>query len=810
MFPRSSIKRLRFALAAMAGLTLLALMVGCITFLYSHKAQTKFLDQAVPLLANIDKLSKATVRISATSKELDAVDTKRHFSRALKKYLSQSDVLQATLLNLAKDDAQAQFVKDLKGVVQELETHEETYASVLGSKVDATMQLAILRREIGYEGQKLKEQLSPLALESSLRMIDLTQSTNGNGRSELGRVDQTLSEIQLLTGISFATERFLQATGGPRNDHSTPSATALRESLAPEFRQLTQLVFKLQDPRNRQAIAKSLQVFDEKALRSGGVADQSKRLRDVTSQLEASNRERTLLLTRMSELTEKVVADARSRFLFGAESTRRNSAKAVVALVLLSALAFVAAVWMGWRLINRDIAMRLDRLATSTIALADGDLDIVIDQSGSDELAGMARATEIFRRNARELRQAEAEITDRLLEVEVANKELADVNAALDRVNADLTKSELRYELAVTGSAVGIWDWDAQTNTLFWSDRLKKIAGMTAETFRADFSSFVDRVHTDDRALVMEARRRHLEEKHDYDVECRLRKDDGSYIWIHNRGQAIWDERGKPLRMAGSAHDITDRKLTEIKLEQYAKELERSNRELDDFAYIASHDLKEPLRAVYNHASFLLEDYQGKLDADGEKRLHRMIELSKRMEQLIEDLLYVSRLGHGDQAMETFELGKVITRIKANLTETLTSRNAKIVIAEDLPSVSGHPAHVTTLFQNLISNAVKYNDADEIIVEIGTVPQTADDDDASPHETLYVRDNGIGIEERFQNDIFRIFKRLNREKIYGEGTGAGLTFVKKIVENNGGRIWLESNPGEGTTFFFTLKKAAAQ
>ncbi|MGI9500195.1 MAG: sensor histidine kinase, partial [Geminicoccaceae bacterium] len=126
--------------------------------------------------------------------------------------------------------------------------------------------------------------------------------------------------------------------------------------------------------------------------------------------------------------------------------------------------------------------------------------------------------------------------------------------------------------------------------------------------------------------------------------------------------------------------------------------------------------------------------------------------------------------------------------------------------SERLPSISGHPAHITALFQNLISNATKYNDEEEKVVEIGV---TSGMQNGKPpiYETLYIRDNGIGIEERFRDDIFRIFKRLNSEKVYGEGTGAGLTFVKKIVENHGGQIWLESERGHGTTFFFTLARA---
>ena len=372
----------------------------------------------------------------------------------------------------------------------------------------------------------------------------------------------------------------------------------------------------------------------------------------------------------------------------------------------------------------------------------------------------------------------------------------------IDRLEA----SEERYALAVRGSGAGIWTWDSASDELFWSDRLKKMVGITDDAFSLDVSSFFNRLHPDDHERVMEVRRRHLASREPYDVECRLRREDGDYIWIHNRGQAVWDDAGEPIGMAGSAEDITVRKTAEAERARYASELERSNRELDDFAYIASHDLKEPLRAIYNHASFLLEDYEEQLEDDGKKRLNRLLELSRRMERLIADLLYFSRLGRGDQTMAPLDLNAVIADVEANLADTLRTRNAKIVLSTPLPGVRGHRAQIAALFQNLIDNGTKYNDAEDRIVEIGAMPANGQAE-TNLYDVFFIRDNGIGIEEHFQDDVFRMFKRLNSEKAYGEGTGAGLTFVKKIVEKHGGRIWLNSEVGEGTTFFFTLPRA---
>lgn len=246
-------------------------------------------------------------------------------------------------------------------------------------------------------------------------------------------------------------------------------------------------------------------------------------------------------------------------------------------------------------------------------------------------------------------------------------------------------------------------------------------------------------------------------------------------------------------------------KAQAVVLQRANEELTRSNRDLDDFAYIASHDLKEPLRASHNHAKFLIEDYADRLEDEGLKRLNRIIKLCQRMEQLIADLFYYSRLGRGHQTAENLDLNTVIADVGTSLAETLKQQNARISADPKLPTIVGHPAHIGALFQNLILNGVKYNDAKDKVVEVGVDKDHAGK--SADRVVIFVRDNGIGIGDAFHDQIFSIFKRLNSEKAYGEGTGAGLTFVKRIVENHEGQIWLESTPGEGTTFYVTLEKA---
>ncbi len=250
----------------------------------------------------------------------------------------------------------------------------------------------------------------------------------------------------------------------------------------------------------------------------------------------------------------------------------------------------------------------------------------------------------------------------------------------------------------------------------------------------------------------------------------------------------------------GIVRDITARKEEEQERSRMIHLLKASNQELDDFAYIASHDLKEPLRGLTNNARFLEEDYEDELDEKAVRRLKRMRFLCGRMESLIDDLLYFSRLGRQELAVCEVDMVKLVLEIKLMMQNTLEESNASIVVDKKLPKYVCDFVRTKEVFRNLITNAVKYNESAVKKIEVGYLDAWKD-----LREVFYVRDNGIGIDPEFHDDIFRIFKRLNNESDIGRGTGSGLTFVKKIVERHGGTILLESELGKGTTFYFTLR-----
>ena len=234
--------------------------------------------------------------------------------------------------------------------------------------------------------------------------------------------------------------------------------------------------------------------------------------------------------------------------------------------------------------------------------------------------------------------------------------------------------------------------------------------------------------------------------------------------------------------------------------ERELKEVKAINKELDEFTYIASHDLKEPLRGIHNYMSFLKEDHSEKLGKEARQYIDSTQRLAERMANLTDQLLAYSKLGKTELKKEPVNVDAIVDGVIEDLS-SLRSDGIELRRMGNLGTATGDAIRIGEVFQNLITNSAKYNDKPSKWVEVGR-----DDSDANP--VFYVRDNGIGIKPQHQDRVFQIFKRLHEHNKFGSGTGAGLTIVKKIIERHGGRVWLDSVPDEGTTFYFTLAGAA--
>jgi signal transduction histidine kinase len=243
------------------------------------------------------------------------------------------------------------------------------------------------------------------------------------------------------------------------------------------------------------------------------------------------------------------------------------------------------------------------------------------------------------------------------------------------------------------------------------------------------------------------------------------------------------------------AVNITDRKRAEDEQSALNEALARSNSELEQFAYVASHDLQEPLRVVTSYLQLLERRYKDDLGEDAKKYITRSVEASARMKRLINDLLLYSRVSTKGAPFEPTDCGEVLRQVLANLEIAIAENDAQVTY-DDLPTVMADPGQMAQLFQNLINNAIKFRSEEPPEIHV----------DAERKDSGWqfaVRDNGIGIEPEYNERIFVIFQRLHTRREYA-GTGIGLAVAKRIVERHGGRIWVESGPDEGSTFYFTI------
>ena len=284
-----------------------------------------------------------------------------------------------------------------------------------------------------------------------------------------------------------------------------------------------------------------------------------------------------------------------------------------------------------------------------------------------------------------------------------------------------------------------------------------------------------------------------------------VHKPDGDLTWISINALPLMDrDQPQPYAVVATFHDISERKQAEARLFQAMNELERSNQDLEQFAYVVSHDLQEPLRMVASFVQLLAKDYRGRLDADADEYIGYAVDGARRMQQITADLLTYARVSTRGNAFAPVDCTGLVHEVLSSLQFTIEEAEA-VVTCAPLPLVMGDDTQIYQIFQNLIANALKYRSSAPPCIAIGVDP--APDAEMAGHlRRFWVRDNGIGIDPQDGERVFVIFQRLHARTEY-PGTGIGLAICKKIVERHGGRIWVESNPGEGATFYFTLPVA---
>jgi len=297
---------------------------------------------------------------------------------------------------------------------------------------------------------------------------------------------------------------------------------------------------------------------------------------------------------------------------------------------------------------------------------------------------------------------------------------------------------------------------------------------------------------------VYEAMRPKLNEANHHEVETWVRRKDGSEFPAEVTLSAVRSDADMISHHVLEFSDITEFRHAREELIRRTEELSRSNKELEQFAYVASHDLQEPLRMVASYTQLIAQRYRGKLDADADEFINYAVDGATRMQAIINDLLTLSRVSTRNTIFSRVDAKLALDKALANLRLIIGETGATIV-CDSLPALNADGSQLTQLFQNLIGNAIKFRGSNSPRVEIGAEQQDGE-------WVFHVRDSGIGIAPEYFERIFLMFQRLHTKKEY-PGTGIGLTICKKIVERHGGRIWIESEQGKGTTFYFTIPTA---
>jgi PAS domain S-box-containing protein len=417
----------------------------------------------------------------------------------------------------------------------------------------------------------------------------------------------------------------------------------------------------------------------------------------------------------------------------------------------------------------RTISRPVRRLVAGADQIGAGNLECRVGTASEDEIGGLSRA---FDRMAESLRATM-----------VSRDELA--------------RSEERFRIASSSANDLIWEWGIPSGRLDWFGNIDAILGYQPGEFPRTVDAWEEAIHGDDVDRVKATLERHLKIGEAYYEEYRIRCKDGTYRYWTDQGISLRDGQGNPSRMIGAFSDITLRKRAEEELRRLNEDLIRSNKELEQFAYVASHDLQEPLRMVSSYTQLLAKRYEGELDQDAHDFIRYAVDGANRMQRLIQDLLAYSRITTRGSPFVPLDLYEALGDAVANL-ETAINESGAVVTNDNLPTVKADRTQLVQVFQNLVGNAIKFRKQDD-------PPRVHISAERAGQEWIIsVKDNGIGIDPRHINRLFVIFQRLHGKQEY-PCTRIGLAICQRILMRHGGRIWVESAPGEGATFRFALK-----
>ncbi len=393
------------------------------------------------------------------------------------------------------------------------------------------------------------------------------------------------------------------------------------------------------------------------------------------------------------------------------------------------------------------------------------------------------------------------EVSSRLVELDgrqVVESFVRDLSERFEAATR-LKESEQRLVNVLQAVHLGTWQWDIVSDEVRWSENIEGLFGLPAGTFGGNYAAYLQCVHPEDRSLIETRVRATLSSDMPYDVEHRILWPDGSIRWLAGKGRVYRAADGRPLSMAGTVMDVTDRKQGDLERERLLHDLEGRTAEMESFVYTISHDLKAPLITISGFARLLQTDLARGDAGQATDSLGEILKACGGMQALIEDLLALARTGLIVGEPKEIVLADLFAELRSRCAHHIEQEQASVQLLGDLPRLRVDPVRFGQVLQNLVENALTFHRPGvPPKVELGATRVDGE-------FRLYVRDNGIGIPAAYQERIFGLFQRLDNRTA---GTGVGLAIVRRIVEMHGGRVWVESRPGAGSTFWIALPESA--
>lgn len=386
-------------------------------------------------------------------------------------------------------------------------------------------------------------------------------------------------------------------------------------------------------------------------------------------------------------------------------------------------------------------------------------------------------------------------VEERTSELKIANRKLSSDIRKLRTTEQALQESREKLSLALENGQIGTWEWDLSSNEFICDERAERMFGIEKVNPQKTYPSFFNYIHEEDLPHVRKTVSKVIDCGDHLDTIFRIRPNNGEANYISIKAFINRNGEGKATSMSGVCFDVTGmKKEVEQVLIRINEELLRSNTDLQQFAYVASHDLQEPLRMVSSFTQLLQLKFHDKLGTDGNEYIHYAVEGSKRMYELLNGLLAYSRIQTRGREFSEVSMNRVVEKVTENLRLIITETKAVIRVPE-LPGIVADENQMIQVIQNLIENSLKFRRG---------IPEVKISCDKKDNFYVFsVNDNGIGMESQYFERIFRIFQRLHRSEAYS-GTGIGLAICKRIVERHGGKIWVESSMGVGSSFSFSI------